>query len=51
MPSYVDGHRHKVVVGYYYLGKTGEEVVVVAGVDWDTLDIGSLGIGFPDMAT
>ena len=40
-------------VGYYYPSETREEVVVVANivaeVDWDTLDIGSHRIGFPNM--
>ena len=36
---------------YHYPGETVEEVVVVAEVDWDTLDIGSHRIGFSDMVT
>ena len=49
MPFCVVAHRHKVAAGCCYLGDI-EEVMVVgfvdiaAEVDWDTLEIGSLGI-------
>ena len=47
MPSYMEAYRHLVEADYYFLGETRKEVVVVVetvvGVDWDTVEIGSLG--------
>ena len=39
----MEAHKCWVEVGYYCPDETGEEV------DWDTLNVGSHGIGFPDM--
>ena len=43
MPSCVEAHRHSVEADYYFLDETGVQVVVVVGVDWDTVGIGSPG--------